>query len=785
MVQNKGVNLTLLLMLVLSAFLMATGSMVMERLVGAVDQLFDVAKPPHFLQMHKGEYDEAALERFAAAHPEIDSWLIEEMLGFDGASLAWERPSTGESGDLSSRLIDNLFVTQNEEFDFLIDETGAIPEPAVGEVYLPVGYQQSFDLQAGDELRIRTESGIRVLRIEGFVRDAQMASLLSSTRFLVSTADFEALAAAGGGTPEIIVEYRLDDPGTGADFQRVYEADAAVPKNGQGVTYEQIRLINAFSDGLVALALVFVSMLVMVIALLNVRFVIRGMLTDEVREIGAMKAIGLPDRMISGLYLLKYRAMTLSACLVGGAAAVVATHLLTGGIEDNYAEAEIGPATFLVPTLALSLVYLFVVGICRRVLGRVRRIEVVNALVHGSTLDERQTARRARRQARRVRRGRLDGYRGGNLNRRLAMLELRSEARSWLLIPLVFCLASILMTLPMNLYTTFDSSRFGTYLGVPDSELRVDLQFSDGLDALRGDVLTAMGNDDRLTGVESYANLTYRIEGDEGWETFRVEVGDYTQSTIEYIRGGRPGAGQIAVSALNAERYRLSPGDVLAMRLGDDEVVSVEVSGVYQDLTGGGYTAKMHGEVTADAAAYVVFADIVGGGTPAAIASEYGGRFPNATVLPTREYMKQTLSYAVDSFRGAALLALVSGVAVAALITSMFLKLRLASDRRRMGMLSAIGFSARELRNQVQGNALVAIATGVVAGAVLSATVGESMVGSLIAMAGLGITDLSFIPNPLLVYVAYPLLLIATGYLSTVFLTAGLRGADKSGWLTS
>ena len=79
LVKNKGVNLALLVVLVLSAFLMATGAMVIERLVGAVDQLYTEAKPPHFLQMHKGDYDAEALQRFAAGQPDIQAWTVVQM----------------------------------------------------------------------------------------------------------------------------------------------------------------------------------------------------------------------------------------------------------------------------------------------------------------------------------------------------------------------------------------------------------------------------------------------------------------------------------------------------------------------------------------------------------------------------------------------------------------------------------------------------------------------------------------------------------------------------------
>lgn len=115
--------------------------MVMERVVGSVDQLFEEARPPHFLQMHSGDNDPGALGSFAEQHPDVEAWLIEDMPGYDGADLSWSRASDGEAGGFSDSLIDELFVTHNDEFDLLLDGTGAAPTPSPGEVYLPVAYQ--------------------------------------------------------------------------------------------------------------------------------------------------------------------------------------------------------------------------------------------------------------------------------------------------------------------------------------------------------------------------------------------------------------------------------------------------------------------------------------------------------------------------------------------------------------------------------------------------------------------------------------------------------------------
>ncbi|WP_340538950.1 ABC transporter permease [Nocardioides sp. GXZ039] len=781
LVRNKVVNIALGVVLVLSAFLMATGAMVTERLTGSVGELFASAKPPHYLQMHKGDYDTAALERFAAEHPEIQSWFVEEMVGIDGSQLRWERPGSAEEGDFSSSLIDNLFVTQSPDFDLLLAEDGTAPRPDAGQVWVPVAYEQEFDLQRGDELQLPLGEGHLSLTIEGFVRDAQMASSLSSaTRFVISEADFAALEESGTGEPEVIVEYRLEPDADTSAFQRAYERDDSLPRNGQAVTYTMIRLINIFSDGLVAGALIFVSALLILIALFNLRFVIRGSLEDDVREIGALKALGIPDREISALYLNRYRWMTLAACVVGGLLALGATSLLTRSISTNYATAGTGVWRFVVPLAALALVYLVVVGSCRGILRRIRKIEVVAALVQGSVLDQKQTRKRALRQAKRARRSQLKG--GTRLNARLAAADLRSERGQWVLVPIVFALAAIVMTIPLNLLSTFSSPKFVTYLGAPQADLRTDVQWSPELDSVYQGVLAAMRADDRISDVRPFANEVYEIEGEEGWEALRVQVGSHEAGDIEFVSGGSPEAGEIAVSVLNADKYDLSVGDTVTLRDGDRSSPH-RVSGTYADVTSGGYTAKMQGEPAAGAASYVIYADTADGETPATVAAEYDESHPGSSTLPMAEYVSQTLGYVTSAFKNAAIISFVFALGVALLVCTLFLKLRLTRDRKKMAILYAVGFSSREIGRQVLAKTVCCALVGTAVGVVLTATVGERLVGALLAATGLGLDSISFLSNPFLVYLLYPLCLVAAGCLGAVVLVRRLSRADKSGWL--
>ncbi|WP_420114895.1 FtsX-like permease family protein [Pseudactinotalea sp.] len=780
--RDPGVTIAIAVMITLSACLMASGAMVMERLVGAVDELFEQAQPPHFLQMHKGDYDVAALEAFAEENPAIEAWFIEEMIGFDGGAIAWERGGTGERGDLSDSLVDNLFVTQNTEFDFLLDAEGGAPHPDAGEVYVPVMYAERDGLQAGDVLTVITLQGQHELTVAGTVRDAQMASSMSSaTRFVVSPADFEALVAAGGGVPEIIVEYLVTDPALATDLQTAYAADPALPMNGEDVTYALIRTLNVISDGLAAITLMGVALLLVAIALLSLHVVIRGRLQDDVRQIGAMKAIGLPHRDISRLYLASYVVLTAVGCVLGGALAVVTVPFLTRGVQASYAASGFGLRSAAVLLLALGVVVTVVVLSCRRVLRRVATVQVVDALVHGSLLDAKQTARRNQRAARRVRRSDLVSGPGRSVSRRLAVLDLRAEARQWLLIPAVLYLAALVMALPAHMLTTLSSPSVVTSMGMPEADLVIDLQHADDLDERQAEMAAALQRDDRLVDVQLFARTLLEVQGPHGWQTIHVEVGDYSTSTMRYTQGRAPGRGEIALSILNADTYQVTTGDELDLRI-DDQVRSVVVSGIYADVTSGGDTAKMTGDPTAAASGYLLVVGTADGVDPVALAAEYGEAFPHAEVLPVAELTAQTMAQMTGALRSAAMLAWAFGLGVATLIVAMFLRLRIARDRPSMGTLSAIGFSAAEILAQLRGKTVAGALVGALLGSASALVLGGPLVNGLLSAAGLGVAGLPLVPNAVTT-IAGPIALVAAALLTAVAVTARLRGDDTSTWL--
>lgn len=94
--------------------------------------------------------------------------------------------------------------------------------------------------------------------------------------------------------------------------------DAGLPANGPpAITYNQVKMINGITDGIMIAVLVLIGILVIIVAFLCIRFTLLATIEEDYKEIGVMKAIGIRVSQIKKLYLAKYGAITGVACMLG------------------------------------------------------------------------------------------------------------------------------------------------------------------------------------------------------------------------------------------------------------------------------------------------------------------------------------------------------------------------------------------------------------------------------------------------------------------------------------
>lgn len=761
--RNPVPALVLVGFVALATMLAASAAALVVNATGASESLMRQARTPHFLQMHAGDVDLARMERFASSNPLVDEWAVSETLNVDGAAIRVS--GDGVDTTLAEQLQDNSFVTQNPDFDLLLDTGGRAISPAPGTVWLPLFYMVELDLAVGNTLTVTGPGGATELEVAGFLRDSQMnSSFASSKRLLVAAEDLEEVRAtvADAGTVENLVLFRLTEPGVATQFESQYR-QAGLETRGPTITWSLMVLVNSLSEGITAAIGILVTSLLVGIALLCVRFTLLTTIAQDRREIGVLKALGTRRRDLRRIYSLRYLATALAGAVMGLLGAMVLSPLLLARVK-----LFMGPSGRELPAVlaALALTGLLVGVVMlqvRRTLRALGQVTPISALRTGA--DAPAPGRRGTPRWLTV----ADGALGTNVT--MALADLWRRPRLYVVPVVVHTLAVFVLVVPQNLYTTVTSPDFVTNMGMGLSDMRIDVRPPVEMDRAR-QLEDELAADPRVEQHTTFVTAAYSTTTAEGTRaSLRITSGDLGMFPISCSSGHSPTEpDQLALSAIQSDALGAGPGDVVvATPVGGGEPMELTVVGVYQDITAGGRTAKMVAPHTSTQVMWSwLQADFSPGFHAAAAISGYAADNPDVRVSSVQDHVQASLGGTIDALGAAAVAAVVVGLVVAALVTVLFTRLLAARDARRIAVLRALGFRDSQVRMQDLVRSACTLAAGVLLGTVLASILGGPFGAMLLSPAGL--SELSLVSNPWLAHLATPaalLLVVAAAALAS------------------
>nr|WP_300091656.1 ABC transporter permease [Sedimentibacter sp.] len=733
--RNKAVTTALTVFLFLSALLMAGGLRVTGTIMSSLSSFNELAIPPEYLQMHKGEFDEEEFESFVKEHDYIEDSLAVRMLNIRNANIVYK----GET--LERCLMDNGFIVQNEGFDLLLNMDNEIAIVKDGEVGVPVYYAEELGIKKGDVITLHEGDYHKDLVVATLIRDASMnAALTSSKRFLVSSQDIKEISSHMGEW-EYSLEFLLKDGASSATLERDY-MEAEMPSNGVAVTGKLVSVMNNLSYGLVAAIIIAISILLIIIAVLCLSYIIRATMAEENFAVGEMKAIGFPKEEILRLYQMKYVMLSLLAGVFGFVACVPFGDFFASSVIMYCGHGTVEWMKWVYPMLGIVLLCLFVILGCRRIIKRNIKNTVVE-LMHG----EENTKKEGHYTL---------PYALENRNLTVALGELKCKWKEYTVIFFVFVFSSFLILLPMNMKNTIENPSFISYMGVGESDIRIDIQYSDKLKEQKDAVMSYLKDDDEIKKYALYKTGYVQFENSNGqWEYIRVQSGDESVFPLEYLEGNEPyNMNEIALSYLEASESGKKVGDTMKVVYKGKEL-SFTVSGIYQDITYGGKTAKADTAFDDnDVEVYIVYLDVEEGVSIDKKTDELRKILQDSKITPVREFVSQTLGGIADN------MTLVEGAAAAIslllimLITVMILKLITAREHSAIAVKKAIGFSSRDIRIQLGIRILVIQFAAIIAGTILANTLGETVFGLMLS--SMGASKITMLVEPFWAYVISP-----------------------------
>jgi putative ABC transport system permease protein len=750
LIRNKTINIVLIVFILFSSALAALSALVATQAFVSIADLYQTAMPPHFLQMHKGDFDQKEIDAFVEQYPGVVDWQTVTMIDVYGEDIA----VSGIEGsyDLSDSRLDIGLVKQNDTKDLLLDANHQKVVLRPGEIGIPVLLKSSYDIQLGDRITLSSDGTSKEFRVASFVLDSQMnSSLVSSTRILLSDEDYASLAGTIGEY-EYLVEVYFEETNQAGDFQTAYQ-NAGLPQNGQAVTYNMIFLLSAFSDIVAVFLFLLVSILLILVSLICIRYAILAALEEEVGEIGAMKAIGLPAKEIRKLYLWKYRMLALLGAAVGFDLAVSFDDVFTAHISETFGTQGTSLLAIFFALLSAALVYGLMMVACRRILKSINKLTVVDAITGRKGFGKEDKAiRDGLHKAKRL-----------SADWLLALREVTHQFRKWIVVFVVVMIAVLMILVPINLKNTFETPDFITYMGSSLEDILIEVENGEQLEANYAKTRELLSSDDAIKNYYTYKTVRVKtIDKEYKVKNMDVDSGDTAGEGLKYLNGTPPQTqDQIALSYLLAEDLGKETGDYLTIPL-DGEDYKFQVSGIYQDVTSGGYTAKSKygfpGEV---ARKYSVSVNLIDPTDSISKADAWGDALgAGISVDPMKDFIDQTLGGVVKQLNLLVTGISLVGALLVSLITLLFLKLRIAKDFSELASLKALGFRTRDLRKQYLIKTGWVALTGLLAGVVLTLTLGEQIVNSALALAGIGLQQVELAINPLQIFL-YPLGLLA------------------------
>ncbi|MFS0855036.1 FtsX-like permease family protein [Paenibacillus taichungensis] len=746
LIRKKGINIALFVFIMLAALLVSSGTRMIMELTSSIHYLFTESKTPHVVQMHAGELDEPKVNEWAQANEMVDQHQIVEMINIDSSNLFF-----GAEAEKNS-IMDIDFVVQNQDFDYLLNLNSEIVQVKDGEIAVPVYYLQQKKLSIGDRIHIKDGSFSRTYKIVEFVRDAQMnPSIIHSKRFVISQGEFQTLKKNTGET-EYLIEFRLRDSRMISDFTQAYQ-NTSLPNAGPVVNYNLFQLLNALTDGVVAAVIILISLILIVIAVLCIRFTMLATIEEDYREISVMKAIGISERDIRKLYLSKYVVMAGLGSITGFLASLLVNRLFMSNMMLYMGTAPKTWLHYVMTGFAACIIFAIVVFFCNRVLRRFDHISAIEALRSGSLGETRMTSNRLR----------LSQNRWLAVPVFLGLKEVIQRLKLFRLLLFVFVISSFVMIVPINFHNTLQAPSFISYMGVGRSDMRIDLRHSENIEQRYAELIDYVQQDNNVLRYSPLVTSQFKVLNSEGsYDHLSVETGDFDIFPLSYVSGAAPkNENQIALSDANSTEMEKKTGDSLVLIVNGQEK-TMTVSGVYQDVTNGGKTAKARLPYNKDRVLwYVLSLDLKDDGSKISDKiAEYEQAFSPAKVTDLKGYLDQTLGGTIHQLKLITVLALVIAVLVNILITSLFLKMLVTKDSGDIAILRSLGCAISTIKFKYVAMSLIVLGIGILAGTILSNTAGQWLIGAI--MASFGASRIVFVIDPLQSYILCPLLLAAT-----------------------
>ena len=693
--RKKVMNAILLCFILLATMFVASGISNVVSVMNGTDSYLDKAEIGDYVVISMGADSKASIDEILHEMESIRDYRIEPVVFGEKSNL---KDMHGEELEAKNSVIYQSI--EDSRLKFFDKENKQITQIKPGHAYATGDFMEKNHLQPGDKIRITHNSISFMVTLDGMAKDALLgSSMMGNSRFLFHREEIEKLLSDetiyNGYQGQISYIDLKDEAGVSEIASAISQAPGIMFSGARSL----IKMCYVM-DMIVAFTMLILSICLIIVSFVVLKFSITFTIFEEFREIGVMKAIGISNFKIRSLYLTKYLMLAVIGAFVGFFMSIPFSDLLLRSVSSNMVlEAD---NHFLLSVLGAILVVIVILLYAFRCTKLVKKSSPIDAIRSG------QTGERYKKKSpfRLVKSHGSTGF-------FMAVNDVFSAPKRYMTIITTFFLCTLFVLVFVNVSSTMRSDTFITTFGT-----RSDLYYTDLTEAM-----SCMNPDGRKQIEEYFAKTEalfkkngmpaklcvetqykYKVHFDGKDYSISCQQGIHTKaSAYEYINGVVPqNKNEIAITPTVSKLTGAKLGDTVTIDFGKETLDCVVVA-YFQSMNQLGEVIRLHEDAPTDFTyiANVMSYQIDFDDHPSAKEIEIRKEkikklFDNEKVMNATEYCDDCMGVA-STMESVQYLLLGITLIVVILVCILMERSFLADEKSQIAVLKAMGFGNRRV----------------------------------------------------------------------------------------
>ena len=775
--RKRTMNIILLIFVILASMFVSSSVNNILVVSGTLDNFFEKAEMTDYFVGVSGASSVSADERLSELLDNTDgvtSYQTEPFIVIDNKNFKFK----GEKLTVNQPLITPFSKRCINYFDENNDEITQVDK---GECYLLTSIMDENNLKIGDTLEITYNDKTVNLKIKGYLKDAYLgSSTMGMSRILVNDSDFEYLSIDSDNNTVYTGYMSYVNSNDIDELESVLNSSSDIVLIFKG-SMELIKM-TYIMDMVIAFVLLIVSVCLILISFAVLRFTINFTLEEEFREIGVMKAIGIGNTKIRGLYLVKYFAISLVGAAVGFVLGIPFGKMLLQSVSHNMVmDTNANYVLNVVCSLGVVLIVMMFCYLCTRKVKKLTPIDAVRSGTTGERFNKRSKLSLAKSPFKPI--------------PFMAINDILSSLKRYIVMILTFTIGFVLIVIVANTGNTLKDGSLLNSMSIKESDAYISVEnytdffCEDGKQKVekKFEEYEKDLKDNNMSG-SCCIEITYHLpikKGDKSFTSLTFQGVGTDTTDYAYLEGTAPqSTKEIAVTPMICEKIDAAIGDKVTITDMDGEHEYI-ITAIFQSMSNMGEGVRLHQDTEMNylqasgcCGFQIDFDDNPNDTEINNRIEKLKEMYPDSNILNAGDYVDTTIGGISKTVDGVKFLIIPMVLFICMLVVVLMERSFITKEKGEIAILKAVGFRNGSISALHTLRIAFVMIISIIIGAVISTPLTGLTSGQVFKM--MGAQQIEFAIKPLEVFVIYPIIMLVFTLLAVAVTSLYTRKINAS-----